>query len=89
MENNILYLGIASGLCTGIASVPQLIKLLKTKKADDLSFVMLAVLVVGLLGWTWYGIIKNDLPLIFTNGFGAINNLLILGFGMYYRKAKS
>lgn len=89
MESNIIYLGIASGICTGISAVPQLYKVIKSRKAKGLSFIMLFILILGLSGWTWYGILKSDLPLIFTNGFGAIINILLLGFSLYYKMKTS
>ncbi|HRO70952.1 MAG TPA: SemiSWEET family transporter, partial [Chitinophagaceae bacterium] len=55
--------GIAAGICTGIAMLPQLIKIIREKKADDISFVMLLVLIAGLCGWVWYGLLREDYPI--------------------------
>ena len=60
------YVGTGAGIFTGISMLPQLIKIIREKKAEDISYFMLVILMIGLSGWVWYGIRKNDLPIIFT-----------------------
>ncbi|WP_046369799.1 SemiSWEET family sugar transporter [Flavihumibacter petaseus] len=86
MANLPLYVGIGSGICTGISLLPQLIKLIREKKADDLSCGMLVLLLAGLGGWIWYGVLKSDWPIIITNAFSAIVNMLIIAFSLQYKK---
>jgi MtN3 and saliva related transmembrane protein len=81
------WVGIAAGIFTSASLLPQLIKLLKEKKAQDLSIFFLAILFVGLALWVWYGIIKNDIPIIATNSFSIVVNSLIIIYGMKYKKA--
>ena len=83
------YLGIAAGICTGISLLPQLFKIIREKKAEDISYTMLAVLITGLSGWVWYGLRKNDLPIIFTNSFAVLVNLLMIIFSAKYKNKKS
>jgi MtN3 and saliva related transmembrane protein len=85
MEDYSLYVGIAAGIGTAVSLIPQLIKIIKEKKADDISYFMLFFLLSGLGGWIFYGILKNDLPLIITNSFSFIANLLIIGFAIKYK----
>jgi len=85
MNNFPLYIGIAAGICTGISMVPQLIKIIREKKADDISIFMLIILLAGLLCWVWYGVLKNDYPIIITNGFSVIVNLTIVFFRFKFR----
>lgn len=80
------YIGIVSGILTGVSLVPQLIKIIKTKKAENISYGMLAILIAGLAGWVWYGIVKKDLPIIFTNAFAVLVNLLTIFFSVKYKK---
>lgn len=64
MSGNVL-LGIVS-LCTIISYVPQIIKLIKTKKSDDLSSSSWMLWVISSLAFTLYTLIINkDLMLIF------------------------
>lgn len=86
MNEYSLYVGIAAGIFTGISMLPQLFKIIKSKKAGDISYFMLAILLVGVAGWIWYGFIKNDYPIIITNGFSFLVNLAILGFSVKYKK---
>ncbi len=71
-------LGLIAGGLTSIAMMPQLIKVIKEKKAKDISVVMLLVLISGLLLWVWYGILKDELPIILSNGFSILVNLTLL-----------
>lgn len=79
--------GIAAGVLTGIASLPQLIKLVKERNGEDISPIMLIVLISGLSLWVYYGVLKEDLPIIITNAFSAFINTLILILRQVYGKA--
>ena len=79
------YVGIAAGILTGVSLLPQLIKIIKEKKADSISFGMLAVLLVGLCVWIVYGFLKKDYPIIFTNSFSLITNIIIVVLTAKYK----
>jgi MtN3 and saliva related transmembrane protein len=61
---------------------------MREQKAEGVSLGMFIVLLIGISGWIWYGIEKKDYPIIITNGFSFIVNLLILIFSLKY-KAKT
>lgn len=69
-------LGLVAGLGTSISSLPQLIKIFKEKKAENVSVIMLFVLVVAGILWTVYGFLKGDLPIILTNCIAVIINTI-------------
>jgi MtN3 and saliva related transmembrane protein len=79
-------IGIVSGVLTAIALLPQLFKIIKDKKADDVSYWMIFILLAGLGGWVWYGLLKKDYPIMFTNSFSFIVNALIAIFTIKYKK---
>lgn len=79
-------IGIAAGVCTSVSLLPQLFKIIREKKADDISFVTLAILVSGLLLWVVYGIGKKDYPIIVTNSFSALVNLAVIVCTALYKK---
>ncbi len=81
-------IGIAAGVLTSIAMLPQLIKIIKEKKAENVSVVMLMVLIAGLSLWAVYGFMKNDLPIIITNCFSVLLNIVILTLRIKYSGAK-
>jgi MtN3 and saliva related transmembrane protein len=86
MPDKTQLIGIIAGICTGISLLPQLIKIIKDKKADDISWVMLIVLLAGLAGWIWYGTLRKDYPIIITNSFSFLVNVAIIFFTVRYRK---
>jgi MtN3 and saliva related transmembrane protein len=78
--------GIAAGVLTSTSMIPQLVKLIKEKKADAISPVMLIVLISGLSLWAYYGILKDDWPIIVTNVFAWIINVILLIMRQVYKK---
>ena len=54
MKQYTTLIGIISGILTAVSLLPQLIKILKEKKAENISFGMLGVLLAGLIGWICY-----------------------------------
>jgi MtN3 and saliva related transmembrane protein len=86
-NNQIEIVGIAAGICTSISLLPQLIKLFKHKKAEDISLFYLVILFIGLSLWIWYGILREDLPIMVTNGFSLIINGIVIVLGVRYKRA--
>jgi MtN3 and saliva related transmembrane protein len=78
--------GITAGICTAISLLPQIIKVIKEKKTEDISLFYLLVLLVGLGLWTWYGILKKDLPIIVTNIFSMLLNITMITLGIRYKR---
>lgn len=66
--------------------LPQLFKLIKEKKAEAISPVMLIVLISGVSLWAYYGILKTDWPIIITNVFACLVNVTLLILRQVYRK---
>lgn len=84
--NHSEYVGIVAGIFTSLSLLPQLIKILREKKAGDISLFFLIVLFVGLGLWIWYGFLRNDLPIILTNSFSMMVNFAIIVLGIKYKK---
>lgn len=59
---------------------------MRTKEANDLSYFMLFILLAGIGGWIWYGCMKTDYPIIITNSFSFMLNLIIIWFSIKYKK---
>lgn len=79
-------IGILAGIFTTIAAIPQILKAWKSKKVDDVSPLMFCVLILGVLLWTIYGVIKMDWPIIVTNGISVILNSTMLVLILIFRK---
>ncbi len=84
--NTVTLVGIAASAGTAISLLPQLIKVLKEKKADDVSLVMMIILFAGLSLWVYYGVLKKDMIIIIANGFSLIINALLFIFSVKYKK---
>ncbi|MCX8028763.1 MAG: SemiSWEET transporter [Brevinematales bacterium] len=65
-------LGITAGTFTTTSFIPQLVKILKTKSARDLSLVMFVVFTIGILLWLIYGILTASLAIIFANSITLV-----------------
>jgi len=83
MNENVL--GIIAGLLTSGSMIPQLVKVIKEKNADDLSSGMLIVLISGVSLWIWYGFLKDELPIILTNAFSVVVNVTLLIYCLIYK----
>ncbi|HEX2607030.1 MAG TPA: SemiSWEET transporter [Flavisolibacter sp.] len=80
-------IGLAAGVLTASSLLPQVIKTLKEKKAEDVSLLMLFVLQAGLILWIFYGFKKQDLPIIATNIFSLLVNILMVILRFKYSRA--
>ena len=85
MDETTNYIGIGAGIFTGISMLPQLVKIIREKKAENISYFMLFILMTGLAGWVWYGARKGDLPIICTNAFSFVINALVFIFSVKYK----
>ena len=77
--------GIGASAFTATSLLPQLIKLIKEKKAQGVSVVMLVVLFTGLALWIWYGFLKSDWIIIISNSFALIINFAIGALTIRYK----
>lgn len=81
-------IGILAGTFTTVAVIPQLVKSLRTKKVVDVSPIMFSILIIGVGLWVVYGFLKEDIPIIVTNGISFLLNLSMLVL-MFLYKSKS
>src|SRR5215211_3188420 len=79
-------IGLAAGVLTASSMIPQVVKTLKEKKAEDVSLVMLVVLLSGIILWIIYGIKRDDMPIIATNSFSLLVNVTMIVLRIKYHK---
>jgi MtN3 and saliva related transmembrane protein len=65
--DTVTTIGLVAGFCTTAAFLPQVVKTWKTRRAEDLSFSMLLVFLLGLVLWSLYGVAIASLPIILAN----------------------
>ena len=75
---NIEFFGYFAAILTTAAFLPQLIKTLKTKKAEDVSLLTLIMFICGVGFWIIYGYKISSLPILIANITTLILNSLIL-----------
>ena len=85
---NVDIFGYFAAILTTAAFLPQLIKTLKTKKADDVSLTTLIMFIIGVLSWIIYGYQISSIPILVANLVTLILNLLILISKIYFSKKK-
>ncbi len=76
--------GFIAAALTTIAFLPQVIKTWRTKKAEDVSIVMLLMFITGLIFWIIYAIQVSVLPVLIANIITLILNLTILSLKLIY-----
>ena len=86
---NIEFFGYIAAILTTAAFLPQLIKTLKTKKAQDVSLVTLIMFISGVGFWIFYGYKISSKPILIANLITLILNLLILLSKIYFSKLQS
>lgn len=87
MLGNIL-LGIVS-ICTMISYLPQTIKLIRTKKSDDLSINSWVLWVISSFSYTLYAVLcSKDFMLIFETSLELGFCLIILLLALKYKNNK-
>jgi MtN3 and saliva related transmembrane protein len=79
-------IGLAAGVFTATSLIPQVVKTWKEKKAENVSIIMLLILMTGLILWTIYGVKRNDLPIIITNSFSILVNIIMITLRIKYNK---
>jgi MtN3 and saliva related transmembrane protein len=83
---NVEFFGYFAAILTTVAFLPQLIKTLKTKRADDVSLITLIMFITGVASWIIYGYKISSTPILIANIITFILNLFILISKIYYSK---
>ena len=78
--------GLIGAFLTTFAFFPQTIKIFKTKKAGDVSIIMLIILIIGISCWLAYGIYLKSVQLVLANGLSLIINTSTLIFKIRYSR---
>jgi MtN3 and saliva related transmembrane protein len=68
--NTATIIGLTAAFLSSISMIPQVIKVYRTKKTENLSLGAFSVLAVGLFLWFVYGIMIKAMPVIIGNAIG-------------------
>lgn len=88
MDTEIIYslIGMIGSFLLAGAFLPQCYRILKTKRATDISLFYLLVLVAGALCLTIYGYGDNDLIVFTLNLYATFANSELILLKLYYDK---
>jgi MtN3 and saliva related transmembrane protein len=81
----ITILGLLAGSLTTISFLPQVIKTWRTRSTKDISLEMFAIFCAGVILWIIYGLLIEDIPVIFTNVATLSLASQILWFKLKYK----
>ena len=76
---------IVLGIALSCAQIPQIIRLLKRKKSDDVSLLMFYIVGFGMSNWLWYGFYIKAMPIIISNISGLITIIIVIVLTHKYR----
>ncbi len=76
--------GYLAAMCTTLSFVPQVIKIFKEKKADDISLSMYIIFILGITFWLVYGLMLMAYPIIIANTLTLILSGSILIMKLKY-----
>jgi MtN3 and saliva related transmembrane protein len=75
------------GVINGLANVPQIYKIFKTKSAGDISVLTYSLLTVGSFVWVLYGIEIMNIPVLVMNSLAFLEFVIVLiGCRIYNKK---
>ena len=81
--------GAVASILTTLSFLPQLFKMIRTKKAQDVSYIMLAVLFVGGILWIVYGTLKADWIIIISNCVSTLINIVSSFYSVKYKRQQA
>ena len=84
MDDPYALIGLIAGTLTTAGYIPQLIKGYRTKRMEDISYLLLLMLGVGMSLWLVYGLLLGSLPLIVSNLIAVVLIFVLLGMKRKY-----
>ena len=78
-------IGIVAGTLTTISFIPQLLRILRTRSADDISWGMFSVFAMGTTLWIVWGVGQRAVPVIFANAITLLLTAVIMFLKWRYR----
>lgn len=79
------YIGLIGGTITTLGGVPQIYKIIKTKRADDLSWGMLCMWITGLSMNLSYGISTRQIAVAIPTSSSLCMTCIMFFCKLYYK----
>lgn len=84
MHPTIEILGALAALITTLGWVPQVAKVARERKADNISLFATGSIAVGVLLWTLYGLLIGSWPVMLANGITFLFVVAIVGMKLRF-----
>ena len=78
-------LGYVAGFLTTAAFVPQVLKIYRSKSADDVSLATFIAFTTGVALWLAYGVLLQEVPMVLWNGITLVLAAAILAMKLKYK----
>ncbi len=86
---SITVIGLVAGTLTTGAFVPQVIRVWRLKRAEEISFTTFLVLSIGSIFWLTYGLFLASWPIILANGVTFVLVVTILALKVMWNRTPS
>lgn len=85
MEINPEIIGFIAGGLSSALFVPQIIKIIKEKSAEEIALLTCIIGIVSSGLWLWYGIMNEHLSMIVTNSISVIATMILIVLKLKYK----
>jgi MtN3 and saliva related transmembrane protein len=82
-------IGYIAAACTTFAFIPQVIRVWRTRSAEDISLAMYLILIAGVLMWIVYGTRIHSMPLVAANGVSLVLAGAVLVGKLKFKRARA
>lgn len=82
-------IGILASIIVVLSWVPQITRILTTRKADDISYGLPVLLIIGSVFWVAYGVHLEDVIIMTVNSVIFSFNILILFLKRKYSRERA
>jgi MtN3 and saliva related transmembrane protein len=72
-----------------VAFVPQLVQVVRSRSAHDISTSMFLIFCAGLVLWLFYGLLLGSKPIIIANAVTLVLAGTILGLKLHYERLEA
>jgi len=76
--DGIFIMGLVAGALTTGSTIPQILKIIRSKSSGDISTLFFVIMATGMLLWLGYGILRSDLVIVLWNALSLSLCVLIL-----------
>jgi MtN3 and saliva related transmembrane protein len=85
---NATDLGLVAGALTTAAWLPQIVRICRLRRAEEISWSYLVIFGLGISCWLAYGLIRSDLAIIWANAVTLVLLISIVALKFFTRDAR-